>query len=90
MKAIHDLAKFMNFILEISHPIKMILKRHEIKEAQTGKMTVIVGDSIVKNIGEWRHNKIMKSSVAVKLIPGAKTNGTNHHLKECLEDSSPD
>ena len=30
------------------------------------KKTLIVGDSIVKNIEGWRLNKIIKSSVAVK------------------------
>ena len=32
----------------------------------------------------------MKSSVAVKSIPGATTKGTKHHIKGCLEDNSPD
>ena len=41
------------------------------------KKTLIVGDSIAKNIEGWRLNKRMKSSVAVKSIPGATTKGMN-------------
>ena len=54
------------------------------------KKTLIVGDSIIKNIEGWRLNKRMKSSVAVKSIPGATTKGIKHHIKGCLEDNSPD
>ena len=54
------------------------------------KKTLIVGDSIVKNIEGWRLNKIMKSSVAVKSIPDATTKGMKHHIKGCLEDNSLD
>ena len=54
------------------------------------KKTLIVGDSIVKNIEGWRLNKGIKFSVAVKSIPGATTKGMKHHIKECLEDNSPD
>ena len=32
----------------------------------------------------------MKSSVAVKSIAGATTKGMKHHVKESLEDDSPD
>ena len=32
----------------------------------------------------------MKSSVAVKSIPGAITKGMKHHIKGFLEDNSPD
>ena len=32
----------------------------------------------------------MKSSVAVKSIPGATTKGMKHHIKGCLEDNSPE
>ena len=54
------------------------------------KKTLLVGDSTVKNIKEWRLNKRIKFSVAVKSIPGATTKGMKHHIKECLEDNSPD
>ena len=54
------------------------------------KKTLIVGDSIVKNIKGWRLNKRMKSSAAVKSIPGATTKGMKHHIKGCLEDNAPD
>ena len=54
------------------------------------KKTLIVGDSIAKNIEGWRLNKRMKSSVAVKSIPGATTKGMKHHIKGCLQDNSPD
>ena len=32
----------------------------------------------------------MKSTVAVKSIPGATAKGMKHHVRRCLEDSSPD
>ena len=32
----------------------------------------------------------MKSSVAVKSIPGATAKGMKHHVTGCLEDNSPD
>ena len=53
------------------------------------KKTLIVGDSIIKNIEGWRLNKRMKASVAIKSIPGATTKGMKHHIG-CLEDNSPD
>ena len=54
------------------------------------KKTLIVGDSIVKNVEGWRLNKRIKFSVAVKSIPGATTKGMKHHIKGCLEGNSPD
>ena len=60
------------------------------KRGTTRKKTLIVGDLIVKSIEEWRLNKRMKSSVAVKSIPDATTKGLKHHIKGCLEDNSPD
>ena len=54
------------------------------------KKTLLVGDSTVKNIKEWRLNKRIKFSVAVKSIPGATTEGMKHHIKGCLEDNFPD
>ena len=54
------------------------------------KRTLIIGDSIVKNIEGWRLNKRMKSTVHVKSIPGATTKGMKHHVRGCLEDNSPD
>ena len=60
------------------------------KGGTSRKKTLILGDSIVKNIEEWRLNKRMKSSVAVKSISGATTKGMKHHMKGCLEDNSPD
>ena len=38
----------------------------------------------------WRLNKRMRSSAAVKSIPGATTKGMKHHIKGCLEDNSLD
>ena len=32
----------------------------------------------------------MKSTVLVRCIPGPTTNAVKHHLKGCLEDTSPD
>ena len=60
------------------------------KGGTSQKKTLILGDSIVKNIEVWRLNKRMKSSVAVKSIPGVTTKGMKHHMKGCLEDNSPD
>ena len=54
------------------------------------KKTLIVGDSIIKNIEGWRLNKRMKSSVAVKSIPCATTKGMKNHIKGYLGDNSPD
>ena len=54
------------------------------------KKTLILGDSIVKNIKRWRLDKRMKSSAAVKSILGATTKGIKHHIKGCLEDNSRD
>ena len=54
------------------------------------KKILLVGDSTVKNIKEWRLNKRIKFSVAVKSIPGATTKGMKHHIKGCLEDNSLD
>ena len=54
------------------------------------KKTLTVGDSIVKNIEGWRLSKRMKSSFAVKSIPGATAKGMKLHIKGCLEDNSPD
>ena len=54
------------------------------------KKTLIVGDSIVKHIDGWRLNKRMRSTVSVRSIPGATTNGMIYHVKGCLEDTSPD
>ena len=54
------------------------------------KKALIIEDSIVKNIEGWKLNKRMKSSYAVKSIPGATTKGIKHHVKGRLEDNSPD
>ena len=54
------------------------------------KKTLIVGDSIVKNIERWRLDKRMKSSAAVKSILGATTKGIKDHIKGNLEDNSCD
>ena len=60
------------------------------KGGTSRKKTLILGDSIVKNIEQWRFNKRIKSSVAVKSFSGATTKGMKHHMKGCLEDNSPD
>ena len=60
------------------------------KGGTSRKKALILGDSIVKNIEEWRFNKRIKSSVAVKSISGATTKGMKRHMKGCLEDNSPD
>ena len=60
------------------------------KEGTNRKKSLIVGDSIVKNMEGWRLTKRMRSSAAVKSIPGATTKGLKHHIKGCLEDNSLD
>ena len=60
------------------------------KRGTNRKNTLIVGDSIIKNIEGWRLNKRMKSSVAVKSIPCATTKGMKNHIKGYLGDNSPD
>ena len=54
------------------------------------KNTLIVVDFILKHVEGWRLNKRMKSNVLVRSIPGTSTNGKIYHVKECLEDISPD
>ena len=54
------------------------------------KKTHIVGDYILKNVGRWRLDKRMESTVSVRFIPGASTNGIAHQVKGCLWDISPD
>ena len=54
------------------------------------KKTLIAGDSIVKHFDGWRLNKRMRSTVSLRSIPRATTKGMIHHVKGCLEDTSPD
>ena len=43
----------------------------------------------MKHIDGWRLNQKMRSTVSVRLIPGATTEGMIHHVKGCLKDTSP-
>ena len=61
----------------------------KLNKEKVKKKTLIVGDSIVKHIDGWRLNKRMRSTVSVRSIPGATTKGMIHHVKGCLEDTSP-
>ena len=54
------------------------------------KKTLIVGDSILKHIEDWRFNKRIKSTFSVRSNAAASINGKVHHVKGCLEDTSPD
>ena len=54
------------------------------------KKTLIVGESIVKHNDDWRLNKRIRSTVSVRSIPRAATKGMIHHVRGCLEDTSPD
>ena len=54
------------------------------------KKTLIVGDSIVKDIARWCLKKRTRSTVSVRSIPGTTTKGMIHPVKGCLEDTSPD
>ena len=60
------------------------------KKESRMKKTLIVSDSIINHIAGWRLNKIMKSAVSVRSIPGAIIKDMLHHVKSCLEDTSPD
>ena len=60
------------------------------KTREKKKSTLILGDSIVKNIEGWRLNRHLKFSVSVKAISVATTNGMSHHVKGCLIDCSPE
>ena len=60
------------------------------KAGTNRKKTLIVGDSIIKNMEGWRLSKIMKSPVDRKSIPGAPRKSMKHHFKRCLQDNSPD
>ena len=45
------------------------------------KNTILVGDSILKQVEGWRLIKRMKSTVSVRSIPGTSTNGMAHDTK---------
>ena len=51
---------------------------------------MIFGDSIIKYIDGWHLNKRMRSTVSNRSIPVVKIKGMLHHVKGCLEDTSPD
>ena len=53
------------------------------------KVTVILGDSIVKNIQGHKLGKADGHRVVVKLFPGATTEDMRHYIKPTL-DKSPD
>ena len=38
----------------------------------------------------WRLNKKIKSTVSVRSFTGTSADGMAHHVKECLDDISPD
>ena len=54
------------------------------------KKTLIVGNSIVKHIDGWCLKKRMRSTVSVRSIPRATSEGMIHHVKGFLEYTSPD
>ena len=54
------------------------------------KKTLILGDSIIKNVDDCRLNRRIKSIVSVRSISGATTKIMNSHVIGCLEDESPD
>ena len=60
------------------------------KSKTTRKRTLIIGDSIVKDIEGWRVQKRMKSNVSVTSITGAKIAGMKCHVKGCIKDIAPD
>ena len=47
--------------------------------------TLILGDSIIKNVDGWRLNRRIKSIASVRLISGPKTKTMKHHVMGCLE-----
>ena len=54
------------------------------------KKTLILKDSITKNVDGWRWNQRMKSVVSFRSISGATTKAMKHHVMGYLEDESPD
>ena len=48
-----------------------------------------IGDSIIKNVEGWSLNKRMKSQMSTTSTPGVITEGMIHHVKGCLQDTSP-
>ena len=54
------------------------------------KKTLILKDSITKNVDGWKLNRRMKSMVSVRSISGATTKAMKHYVMGCLEDGSPD
>ena len=56
-----------------------------VSQNQTNTSTVIVGDSIVKNIQGFKLGKTTKSRVIVKAFPGATTADMYHYVKPTLE-----
>ena len=54
------------------------------------KKTIILGDSMIKNVDGWRLSRRMKSIVSVRSISGVTTKAMKHHVMGCLEDVSSD
>ena len=54
------------------------------------KRLLIIGDSIVKNIGPYKMKESTKYVTKVKSIPGATTEGMIHYVKGCMFDFAPD
>ena len=54
------------------------------------KKTLILGNSIIKNIDGWRLNQRIKSIVSVRSICGATIKAMKRHVIGYLEEGSPD
>ena len=56
----------------------------------TVKKTLILGDSIIKNMDGWRLNRRIKSIVSVRSFSSATTKAIKHHVMGCLKEGSSD
>ena len=62
-------------------------KKTSQQSQQITKRLLIVGDSIVL---KKKRKKSTKYITTVKSIPGATTEGMNHHVKGCMVNFAPD
>ena len=78
-----------NCINNTSRSEKKNDKKISQQSQQITKRLLIVGDSIVKNIEPYKMKKNTKYVTTVKSIPGAATEGMNHHVKGFMVDFAP-
>ena len=57
------------------------------RESSLNENTVLIGDSIIKNIQAWKLSKSANRRVQVKSFPGAKVADFKHYLKPTLDQN---